>query len=202
MESKNARAEVFQQITAEARVLKAAAKRKETERDASKKATADIYSTTLGGADFVSCSIVMPVVKSFQTLLKPDDEDPYYIDLLKRFILNDFQKRIQDNLNCKFLLKATCLDPRFKKLKVLECKNARAEVFQQITAEARVLKAAAKRKETERDASKKATAEDGVITKKRKLGLLFEQSSDEEEEDEENDQDILREVCSKLLFCS
>jgi hypothetical protein len=165
----------------------------------------DIYSTTLGGADFVSCSIVMPVVKSFQTVLKPDDDDPYYIDLLKRFILNDFKKRMQDNLNCKFLLTATCLDPRFKKLKVLEGKDARAEVYKQIEAEARVLKADAKRNDAKKDASNKVTGDKVVIVKKRKLGLLFEESSDEEEDDQD-DQDILREVCfwflvSLYIFC-
>ena len=153
----------------------------------------DIFSTTLGGADFVSCSIVMPIVKSFQTMFKPDDDDPHYIDLLKRFILDDFQKRIQDNLNCKFLLKATCLDPRFKKLKVLASKDARAAVFNQIEEEAKELKAKAMRKITDGAVSKEVSGEAGVILKKRKLGLMFDESSDEEDDDD-NDQDILREV--------
>ena len=159
----------------------------------------DIFSTTLGGANFVSSSIVMPVVKSFQTMLKPDDDDPYYIDLLKRFILDDFQKRIQDNLNCMFLLKATCLDPRFKKLKVLASKDARADVFDHIKEEAIELKAKAMRKETFEAATKEVSGETGGIVKKRKLGLLFEESSDEEEDDDDRDQDILREV-SFLVF--
>ena len=129
----------------------------------------------------------------------------YYIDLLKRFILNDFKKRMQDNLNCKFLLTATCLDPRFKKLKVLEGKDARAEVYKQIEAEARVLKADAKRNDAKKDASNKVTGDKVVIVKKRKLGLLFEESSDEEEDDQD-DHDILREVCfwflvSLYIFC-
>ena len=98
-----------------------------------------------------------------------------------------------------FLLKATCLDPRFKKLKVLASKDARAYVFDHIKEEAIELKAKAMRKETVEAATKEVSGETGGIVKKRKLGLLFEESSDEEEDDDDRDQDILREV-SFLVF--
>ena len=76
----------------------------------------DVFSTTLGGAKFVSSSIVLPVVKSIRKILQPDDEDPSYISEMKRNILDDFKVRCSDNINGSSLLKVTALDPRLKNL--------------------------------------------------------------------------------------
>ena len=85
----------------------------------------DMYSTTLGGQTFVTSSIVMPVVKSLQKHLVPIDDDPKYISEMKTIILEDFKGRVGKYLNNGFLFKATALDLRFKKLKMVDDKAAR-----------------------------------------------------------------------------
>ena len=97
----------------------------------------DMYSTTLGGQTFVTSSIVMPVVKSLQKHLVPIDDDPKYISEMKTIILEDFKARVGKYLNNEFLLKATALDPRFKKLKMVDLKEGRERVFGLILSEAR-----------------------------------------------------------------
>ena len=78
----------------------------------------DIFSTTLGGQNFVTGSIVFPVVASLKKLLKIDSEDAVYIAHMKEVVLDDFKQRIADNLNGDVLLKCTALDPRFKSMKI------------------------------------------------------------------------------------
>ena len=85
--------------------------------------TLDIFSTTLGGNKFVTSSIVMPVNASLRKLMQPDSDDKVYIASMKDLILIDFKKRAAENLNRKFVLKSTALDPRFKNLKVTESKQ-------------------------------------------------------------------------------
>ena len=139
----------------------------------------DVYSTTLGGNHFVTSSIVMPVVKSMVKHLKVDEEDPGYISEMKKIMLQDFRKRCEDNLDMKFLVKTTALDPRFKNLKVVEDKSARDKVFEELEAEAKA-------------APEKEVPETEVVKKKGKYeyGLDFDHS------DEENSvqDDVKREV--------
>ena len=136
----------------------------------------DLYSTTLGGNKFVTASIVMPVMKSIQTHLMPSEDDPVYIANMKKIILEDFKARVAKNLNFTFLIKATALDPRFKKLRVLDSKAQRENIFQQLMDEARenVTKVNVENKEK-------------PVEKKRKLGLDWIESSDSEDDDTEDD---------------
>ena len=69
------------------------------------------------------------------------------------------------NLNADYLLKATALEPRFKKLKVVDDKDARDKIYNYLSEEA-------KENQTEDE-------------KKRKLGLDWEESDSEEEADED-----------------
>ena len=95
----------------------------------------DIFTTTLGGNKFVTSSIVLPVIKSIQAHLKVTSEDPHYIKVMKGVILEDYKTRVRDDLNHKSLVIATALDPRFKKLKVLENKDKREDIFKVIELE-------------------------------------------------------------------
>lgn len=143
----------------------------------------DVYSTTLGGAHFVTSSIVMPVVKSIKKLLKMDEEDTSYISEMKEIILKDFKDRSAKNLDGKFLLKTTALDPRFKNLKVLDVKEARDKVFQELEKEAKKM---AKDKDTETIKE----VEDITKVKKRKMGLDFDESDEDGEEYDEIKKEI------------
>ena len=137
----------------------------------------DIYSTTLGATKFVTSSIVLPVVKSLQGHLKPADDDPNYIVNMKAQILTDFKARVTKYLNLPLLFKATALDPRFKRLKVVEDKTGREGVFNLLLAEAK----------EHLDNNNEAPAEEAEgeqLIKKRKLGLDFPESDSEEEEGE------------------
>ena len=66
-----------------------------------------------------------------QTHLLPSEDDPFYIAHMINIILEDFKARVAKNLNFTFLIKATALDPRFKKLRVLDDKAQRENIFQQ-----------------------------------------------------------------------
>ena len=126
----------------------------------------DIYPTTLGANKFVTSSIVLPVIKSMQGHLKPTDDDPNYIANMKALILADLIERVGKYLNHPLLFKATALDPRFKRLKVVEKKEAREDVFNLLLAEAK--------EHLENNNEAPAAEEEGVqLMKKRKLGLDF-----------------------------
>ena len=136
----------------------------------------DLYSTTLGGNKFVTASIVMPVMKLIQTHLMPSEDDPVYIANMKKIILEDFKARVAKNLNFTFLIKATALDPRFKKLRVLDSKAQRENIFQQLMDEAR-----------ENVTKVNVENNEKPVEKKRKLGLDWIESSDSEDDDTEDD---------------
>ena len=142
----------------------------------------DLYSTTLGGNKLVTASIVMPLMKSIQSNLMPSEDDLVYIANMKKIILEDFKARVAKNLNFTFLIKATSLDPRFKKLRVLNVKAERENIFQQPMNEAR-----------EYVTKDNVDDKEQPVEKKRKLGLDWNESSDSEEEDAEDDA-IKREI--------
>lgn len=132
----------------------------------------DIYSTTLGGSTFVSSSIVLPVVSSLKKLLRQDPDDASYIVNMKNLIFKDFKSRIADNLNFEILVKCSALDPRFSRLKFVDKKEKRDEVFDELLYEARSLK---------RKSEAEVLGLGEQMTKKRKLALYFDESDDEEE---------------------
>ena len=139
----------------------------------------DIFSTTLGGAKFVTSSVVMPVVKSIEKLCEPAVKDPGYLATMKSTIKEDFKKRTDDNLNHLFLLKATALDPRFKSMKVLEDKAEREAVFKIIKHEVRELGDNEETQEPDEEMQNQNK-------KKRKLGLVYDESDDEDDAGEED----------------
>ena len=147
--------------------------------------TIDIFSTTLGGAKFVTSSIVFPVVASMKKLLKADSDDPVYIAKMKEIILEDFKPRLIENLNFELLLKATALDPRFKLMKMVEDKEGREKVFDKIEEELNAL-SQKKTVTTKKD-------ENVVKVKKQKLCLDFDES---DEEDEQNENSVKRELAA------
>ena len=59
----------------------------------------DVYTTILGGADFVTCSIVIPVMKSMRNCLKVEESDPQFMIDLKEEIFAQFEERTKENLN-------------------------------------------------------------------------------------------------------
>ena len=138
----------------------------------------DIYSTTLGGQTFVTSSIVMPVIKSLQKHLVQCDDDPKYIAEMKTIILEDFKARVGKYINNEFLLKATALDPRFKKLKLVEDKEGREKVFSLLLSEARRNLDRSNNNDPEAEGEEQLQPE-----KKRKIGLDFAESDSEGEED-------------------
>ena len=143
----------------------------------------DVYTTTLGGNSFVTSSVVIPVMKSIESLLKVQDNDPGYMEDLKTEIFEEFKTRCTDNLNVNVLMKCSALDPRFKSLKFMKNKTGeREKVFDKILKELAEVKAVSK------DIS---TVDKCSSPKKRKLGLLYNES-DDEEEDEDNNIDLLK----------
>lgn len=142
----------------------------------------DIYSTTLGGNSFVTSSIVLPIVKSIQSHLKPSDNDPLYICQLKQKMFDDFKSRTLEDLNWPILTKACFLDPRFKKLKVLPSHVDRGNIKRIIESEMRATSDAP----TSTNVS--STSGENPNSKKRKLALDFSESEDDEDDEESIDQ--------------
>jgi hypothetical protein len=145
----------------------------------------DIFCTTLGGSKFVSSSVVLPVVKSFKKLLEPDEDDVSYIAKIKRIMCDDFKARIAENLNFELLIKASALDPRFSRLKIVDKKEKREEVFDTLLKEMKNLK------------SEKTEEKEEQTEKKRKLALDFDESDDEEGEDQD---EMKREVGGLIII--
>jgi hypothetical protein len=76
--------------------------------------------TLLGGETYSTGSAVLPVLNKLNKRLEPDEDDPIYVGLLKRDILEDMQKRCIKNLNKTVLAKASFFDMRFSKLRFLD----------------------------------------------------------------------------------
>ena len=138
----------------------------------------DVYTTTLGGSKFVTSSIVFPVMRSMESVLKPNDADPDFIAELKEEIFSQFTKRCEDNLNYSVLSKCSVLDPRFRKLKFIHDIDLREQVFQGLLQEMKDLV-------THQLPTDGPDTCDGLSSplKTRKLGLCYEESDDDEMED-------------------
>jgi len=121
----------------------------------------------------------MPVIKSLQKHLEPCDDNPKYIADMKAIILDDFKDRVKKYINIQFLLKATALDPRFKKLKLVEDKEGRETVFRLLLSEAR------RHLDTSNNNEEAEGEEHLLPEKKRKMGLDFAESDSEGEEDKD-----------------
>ena len=72
----------------------------------------DIFSTTLGGDLYVTSSVLLPVIAAMKKMMQVDSHDSIYIARLKEVILNDFNRRIEINVDVNFFLLAAFLDPR------------------------------------------------------------------------------------------
>ncbi|XP_038141170.1 E3 SUMO-protein ligase ZBED1-like [Cyprinodon tularosa] len=86
----------------------------------------------LGGENYVSCSVVLPVLRHLTRTMKASDDDPAYVVKFKAAFEKDLSQR-EDALNHRFLQVATALDPRFKDLKCLP-RGERGEVWTSIEA--------------------------------------------------------------------
>ena len=147
----------------------------------------DVYTTTLGGDKFVTSSIVVPVMKSIESVLKVQDEDPVYILDLKKEIFQQFKTRCSELLNVDILLKCSALDPRFKRLKFLRKENGDREIiFGKLLEEMRKLS------KGDISSSSRGNESSAPEPKKRKLGLVYNESDDEEDNDEDSVVDHLK----------
>ena len=99
----------------------------------------DVLSTHLGGNKFVTSSVVIPTLYSIKNHLSPSVNDVSYISEMKTVMLEDIADRIQKNLNFPFLFKSTALDPRFKKLKMIDNKEDRKNIQESLKVEMRKL---------------------------------------------------------------
>jgi hypothetical protein len=152
----------------------------------------DDYSTTLGGNKFVTGSIVMPIMKSIQKHLSTSEDEPAYISNMKKIILEDFKQWAAKNLNYEFLIKASALDPRFRKLKFVEDKAKRELVFKKLQEEA---SEHVKEQQQAKVLDEMEEREGGLgEVKRRKLGLDYDESDEEQEEEDSAGDMIKREV--------
>lgn len=87
----------------------------------------------LGGQQYVSCSVVLPLLSSLTNHMTVNDDDPGYIARFKTAAIDDFKERISDITNIETLQIATALDPRYKNLKCLSeySKNQTWSLIQQ-----------------------------------------------------------------------
>ena len=94
----------------------------------------DVYATNLGADFYATSSVVIPTIKSIETLLKADVHDPSYMAELKEIMMEDIKDRVRKNINFPMMIKASALDCRFKKLKFIPSAN-RENVFDNLKIE-------------------------------------------------------------------
>ena len=70
----------------------------------------DIFSTTLGGDQYVTSFVLLPVIAAMKKMMQVDSNDSIYIARLKEVILNDFNRRIEINVDVNFFLLAAFLN--------------------------------------------------------------------------------------------
>ena len=102
--------------------------------------------------------------------------DVAYIAELKNVMLTDIRQRITDNVNLEVMFKATALDVRYKRLKMIP-KNQRPSVYNNLKDEMQGLLLAQQLQASNED------RRDESNNKKQKLSDFYESESDEEEED-------------------
>ena len=141
----------------------------------------DIYSTNLGGNFFVTSSVVIPTIKSIENLLQPSMNDPYYMADLKRIMREDIKERVKINVNFPMMIKASALDPRFKKLKFIPS-DSRDIVYKSLKTEADLLLGRTSRATTDEGVEENT---DSTVSKKRKVEVNYNESDSEEDDNED-----------------
>jgi hypothetical protein len=102
----------------------------------------------LGGENYVSSSIVIPTFcLLLNKVLKVSASDSRFIKEMKRKMSDDLTKRISKLKESEVLLKASALDPRFKKLKFLQTDALRDGVWTSLKAEIVLLRQEKKNRE-------------------------------------------------------
>ncbi|XP_013876789.1 uncharacterized protein LOC106526677 [Austrofundulus limnaeus] len=117
----------------------------------------------LGGETYVSCSVVLTVLRFLDYTMKVSDEDSTYIVKFKTAFMKDLSER-KAALNDDWLKMATVLDPRFKDLKCLP-REEREGVWKKL-------------EELLQDGSTTATSEPTDEPPKKKGLLCFSSDSD------------------------
>lgn len=74
---------------------------------------------TLGGEDYTTSSILLPLFSHLLKTMRANDDDPGYISRFKSMFYADLQPRKELLLEKNFLLWSSALDPRFKSLKFM-----------------------------------------------------------------------------------
>ena len=151
----------------------------------------DIYATNLGGNFYATSSVVMPTLKSIENLLRNNLNDPYYIRDVKRIMLADLKERVRDNINIPFMIKASALDPRFKKLKFISS-NERDGIFNSLKTEFDHVFFGKDLSGGRKEASE--NDDDSKPQKKRRVEVNYDVSDEEEEAGDDTVSDISKEL--------
>ena len=158
----------------------------------------DIFSTTLGGDLYVTSSVLLPVIAAMKKMMQVDSYGSIYIARLKEVILNDFNRKIEINVDVNFFLLAAFLDPRWKDLKMIS-QQKRDKASDMIRREMLTLK------------QQISTAKDMGSKPPKKMMLVFDESDEEGDEDDAQDAELRRfetnfifrilESTAVFLFC-
>ena len=146
----------------------------------------DIFTTTLGGANYVTSSVLLPVIASMKKMMQVDSNDSVYIAKLKEVILNEFNKRIATNVDVDFFALAAFLDPRWKDLRMIK-KQDRDRAIERIEEEMNSL-----------EKTSQPTREVEPAPKRRLLD--FDESDEEGDEETEAMAAELRRFSANLIF--
>ena len=133
-------------------------------------------------------------------MMQVDSNDSIYIARLKEVILNDFNRRIEINVDVNFFLLAAFLDPRWKDLKMIS-QQKRDKASDMIRREMLALK----------QQISPATDMGSKPPKAKKMMLDFDESDEEGDEDDAQDAELRRfetnfifrilEFTAVFLFC-
>ncbi|KAJ8369766.1 hypothetical protein SKAU_G00097940 [Synaphobranchus kaupii] len=119
---------------------------------------------SLGGEQYISCSVVLPALCHLFRVMEASDEDPSYMLRFKEVFTADLSKW-KESTNVQWLKVATAFNPRFKDLECLP-RYEREEVWRFI-------------KEEESQQADNKTREPEPLKKKRSLLLVSSDSEDE-----------------------
>ena len=140
---------------------------------------------------YVTSSVVIPTLKSIEHHLKPNMNDPRYIADIKRIMLSDLLERMKKNINFPFMIKASALDPRFKKLKFIPSAQREA-VFNSLKLEAD-LAFYGKDVGSSQDSSKNEE-DDNKPAKKQRVEVNYDISDSDEEEEDTSQSNVTKEI--------